>query len=74
VKTYMVYVHDRRYSVPTLLLVNLANDQRAQAFARERLASSNFHTGVEIWDGDDMICNVAAPALAPLREAAVGAR
>jgi hypothetical protein len=55
-KTYFLYVHDDRYSVPTLDTVIVRNDQRASEIAAKRLASSDHYRGVEIWEDERLVC------------------
>ena len=51
-KTYTVYVHDRRYTAPTLLIADFASDERARDFATQRLASSDHYFAIEVWEDD----------------------
>ncbi|HWA62321.1 MAG TPA: hypothetical protein VG939_13155 [Caulobacteraceae bacterium] len=53
--SYMVYVHDRRYRTPTLLVADFAHVDRAAAFAAERLASSPHYFAIEVWRDDALI-------------------
>jgi len=59
VKTYTIYVHDSRARAPVRLSAELAHDERAHEFARERLASSRHHIAVEVWDGAQRLCRVS---------------
>ena len=51
-KTYTIYVHDRRLRQQVMLAAELADDRRAHEFAEERLASSDDYSAVEVWEGD----------------------
>jgi hypothetical protein len=55
VKTYTVYVHDARYAAPTLLLVEMGDDELVRAYASERLGQSSDYLAVEIWDNDRLV-------------------
>ena len=54
-KTYVLYIHDRRYSVPAMDTLTVSDDARARELAVARLASSVNYLGVEIWEGDRLI-------------------
>lgn len=58
--TYTIYIHDRRYSVPTLVAADFASDDLARAFAAERLASSKHYTAIEVWIDDTQVCDLKA--------------
>lgn len=47
-QTFEVYVHDTRYSVPTLVLVSASSELRARARGRELLLESPFHLQVDV--------------------------
>jgi hypothetical protein len=53
---YILYVHDDRYSVPTLDTVSVRDDARAIELAVKRLAASPHYQAVELWDGDRLVC------------------
>lgn len=48
-KTFELFVHDDRYSVPTLHLVSVAAEAMARGAAEALLRSSPHHLGVELW-------------------------
>lgn len=52
---YILYIHDTRYSAPTLLVVSAGCDQRAHEIARLRLVDSPHHQLVEIWRDDEQV-------------------
>jgi hypothetical protein len=58
VKTYTLYVHDGRYAVPTLLTVELRDDDRVRDYAARKLAESDHYTAVEIWEDDRQVAHV----------------
>ena len=58
VQTYTLYVHDRRYSVPTLLAADFAHDERALQYARDHLKSSDHYFAVEVWLDDDKLAHI----------------
>jgi hypothetical protein len=57
--TYSLFTTDTRYSVPTLTLLIVEDATRAIALARNRLAESEFHTAVEVRDGEKRVCQLA---------------
>jgi hypothetical protein len=54
-KTYMLYVHDDRYSVPNLDGIVVHDVARAIEIASERLARSLHHRAVELWEDECLI-------------------
>ncbi len=50
--TYTLYVHDGRYAVPTLLTVEMRDDEAVRAFALQYLERSPHYRSVEIWDDE----------------------
>ena len=50
--TYTLYVHDGRYAVPTLLTIEMRDDEAARAYARKHLSSSPHYKSAEIWDDE----------------------
>lgn len=61
VKTYLLYIHDDRYTVPTMDSVTVSGDERALQLARERLASSPHYYAVEVWEDDRLVGRVGKP-------------
>ena len=60
-KTYVLYVHDRRYSVPSLDAVTVRGDARAREIATQRLASSAHYFAAEVWEADRLVCRLDKP-------------
>ena len=54
-KTYVLYLHDDRYSVPTLDAITVDGDERAMELAGERLASSSHYYAAELWEEDRLV-------------------
>lgn len=52
---FEVFVHDDRYSVPTLHLISADDDLDAREAADVLLRASPHHLGVELWSGGDQI-------------------
>lgn len=52
---FEVFVHDDRYSVPTLHLISASDDFDAREAADALLRASPHHLGVELWRGGDQI-------------------
>jgi hypothetical protein len=57
-KTYTLYVHDARYTVPTLLTIDARDDESACAHAEHHLAASTHYRAVEIWDDERLVARV----------------
>jgi hypothetical protein len=55
VLSYQIFVHDRRYRTPTLLLADFAHDERAREFAAERLSSSEHYFAIEVYRDDEKL-------------------
>jgi hypothetical protein len=53
--TFEIFIHDDRYSVPTLHLVMAADEIAAVAAAESLLRASPHHRGVELWGGGDQL-------------------
>jgi hypothetical protein len=53
-QTYSLYIEDDRYSVPTLLFVDAADDASALRTAREKLAKPH-HMAIEVREGDRVV-------------------
>jgi hypothetical protein len=60
--TFEIFVHDDRYSVPTLHLVSVRDEAAAHAAASTLLRASPHHRGVELWQGEDQIETLGACA------------
>jgi hypothetical protein len=58
-KTYRILVHDRRCAAPIELVAEMARDERAAEFARERWAASAHVTAIEVWSGPRRLCSFA---------------
>lgn len=59
---FEVFVHDDRYSVPTLHLISAADDSDARDAASALLGASPHHLGVELWRDGDQIAALGACA------------
>ena len=57
--SYALYIHDTRYSVPTLVFVTEASEGRARARATEFLLQSPHHLSVEVMLDGKSVCTVA---------------
>ena len=53
--TYSCFIHDRRYAVPTLRLIDAADDDDARSRALDELAASRDHLGVELHSDTQLI-------------------
>ena len=61
-KTYLVYIHDDRYSVPSLYTVSVEDDERMRVWAAARLASSTHYQAIEAFEDDRLSCRVERSA------------
>jgi len=61
VKTYVLYVYNRRSTVPSLDVVTVRGDARAREIASQRLASSIDHFAAEVWEDDRLVCRLDKP-------------
>ena len=59
VETYMLYMHDDRYSVPMLDAVIVRDDDHAIEIAAQRLYSSPHHRIAELWQDDRLVCRIS---------------
>jgi hypothetical protein len=59
VRTYTVYIRDARYSVPSLLFVDVKADVLVADLARQKLDESAHHLAVEVLDGDTLLFRIA---------------
>jgi hypothetical protein len=64
-RMFSFYIHDSRYSVPTLQWVDASDEVRARELAQARLDESMAHLSVEVLEDD-------RPLFALTREAVAG--
>jgi len=55
VTTYTLYVHDSRYAVPTLLTVDLRDDDAVRAYAQQYFQRSPHYRSIEVWDDERQV-------------------
>jgi hypothetical protein len=60
-KTYVLYIHDDRYTVPTMDWVTASGDESARQLAGERLAASPHYSVVELWMADQLVARLEKP-------------
>ena len=53
--TYTLYIHDDRYSVPSLDAITVRDDERAREVAANRLTVSPHYHLIEVWEDDRFI-------------------
>jgi len=58
VKIYTLFIHDDRYSVPSLDAVSAIDDRSAQTIASARLDGSTHYHAIEIWDDEREVARV----------------
>jgi len=63
-KTYLLYIHDDRYTVPTMDSITVIDDERAKQLARERLASSAHYHTAELWEDERLVARLENPGIA----------
>jgi len=61
-KTYLLYIHDNRYATPTLDVIVVADDSRAQELATGRLARSDHYIRAEIWEDERCVAEIEKPS------------
>ncbi len=54
-KTYTLYIHDDRYSVPSLDAVTVRDDERAREVGANRLTVSPHYQLIEVWEDERFI-------------------
>jgi hypothetical protein len=57
-KLYTLYIHDDRYSVPSLDALSAVDDGAAEGLARARLDGSTHYTAIEVWEEDRQVARV----------------
>ena len=62
VSTFEAFIHDDRYSVPTLHLVSAMDEAAAREAADELLRASAHHVGVELCRNGERIAQLGACA------------
>ncbi len=60
-KTYVLYIHDDRYTVPNMESLTVNDDERARDVAGDRLASSSHYHLAELWESDRLVARLAKP-------------
>jgi hypothetical protein len=63
-RLFSFYIHDRRYSVPTLQIVPARDEDRARELARQRLEESDDHLSVEVSEEDTDVFHLTREAFA----------
>jgi len=71
-KSFSIYIFDKRYSAPTLLIATTVDQNWAREIALERLAESEHHVKAEVWEGDRMVFAMIVDPAAPYAGLAPG--
>ena len=58
-RTFSFYIHDQRYSVPTLQIVTVRDEARARELAQQRLDEGEHHLAVEVVEGQTELFRLA---------------
>jgi hypothetical protein len=61
-RSYSIYIHDDRYSVPTLLFITADADERVRELATQRLAESAHYRSVDVHHDDELLFSLVAGA------------
>ena len=70
--TLTLYIHDDRLRVPTLEIINAANEDAARQIAAARLLESPHHTAIHVYEGDAFRFSLEAPQLEPTKRTSRG--
>ena len=57
-RSYILYIHDSRYSVPQFVAVDADDDDAAVTMAKHLLARSDRYLSIEVVDGDREVARV----------------
>lgn len=57
-RCYIFYIHDRRYSVPQFVVVDVSDDDDAVLLARKYLADSRHYLAIDIVDGERDVARI----------------
>ena len=63
VNIYVLYIHDDRYSVPTIDSFPSPSDEEAMRAMSERLGSSPHYFAIELWQGDRVVAELRPGAV-----------
>jgi len=63
VNIYVLYIHDDRYSVPTIDSFAAPNDEEAKRAMGHRLGSSPHYFAIELWQDDRIVAKLSRGAL-----------
>ncbi len=58
VRTFSFYIHDVRYSAPTLQLVNARDEAEARRRAQAWLDESDHHQAIEVFEDDEPVLSL----------------
>lgn len=50
-RTFVFFIHDRRYSVPTLHIVSAPDEATANALASQQLDETPHHLAIDVLEG-----------------------
>jgi len=55
---YVLYIHDDRYSVPTVDSITASDDEIAKQLLKKRLDSSPHYVAVALWQGERFVARI----------------
>ena len=58
--TFTFYIHDNRYTVPSLAIVDADDEAGARVLATDRLLESTHHTAIDVCEADVLRFSVKA--------------
>jgi hypothetical protein len=57
-RTFTLYVHDDRYTVPNMVFLEADHAEKAAELANHELNKSEHYLAVDVREGDDFCCRV----------------
>ena len=61
--TFLLYIEDNRYSIPTLRIVTALHAGRVRELAEELMKDNEHHLGVEVFEDDKRLFGLGASSL-----------
>ncbi len=63
-RTFSLYIHDSRYSVPTLQLITASDEEKVRQLAQARLDEAMEHLAIEVLEDDLPLFELRRPEVA----------
>jgi hypothetical protein len=61
VRDFELYIDDERYCTPTLVFIQVRDEERAREIAQTKLDEDERHRGVEVWENSVRLFRLHAP-------------